>query len=245
MTKPSLLDFTVDKKSRLALMEQLNILAMPPREQRKVIMDMARAVRKQAVLNIRQQRTIDGSPMTPRKDARIRRRLLRGLGKAKVGKSKGLAVYGRGIDAAEVTYGNQGAGKIAFRHQYGIPEPWTKQKAEKVYGQPDYDKPATRAQAKSLIDAGYRVRVKRKRGKGTRLKRVSSKWIRENMTLGQAGRILRFLRDVGHSKNRWEIDTPARPFLGATPEQADAMLEDLARRTIQQIKNKRCKWQPL
>lgn len=236
MANNSALEFSVDRKSRLKLKEQLDILAMPPREQRKIIMTMARAVRKQAVLNIRQQRTVEGLPMAPRKDARNKRRLLRGLAKAKVGKSKGLTVYGRGSDSAEVTYGNQGAGQIANRHQKGIPEPWSKKKAEKVYGRPDYNKPATRVQAKSLIDAGYRVRKKRKRGKGTLLKRVSVKWIREHMTLGQAGRILRFMRGTGLSKTRWDVETPARPFLGATPDDAKEMLQDLARQTIEKLK---------
>lgn len=242
---PSPLEFSVDRKSRLKLKEQLQILAMEPREQRKLVMTMARTMRKQAAVNIRQQQTVDGRAMAPRKDARNKRRLLRGLAKAKIGGGKGLTVYGRGTNAAEVTYGNKVSGQIAYRHQHGVPEPWNKKKAEKVYGRPDYNKPATRAQAKSLIAAGYRAPVKRKRGKGTRLKRVSVKWIRENMTLGQAGRILRHLRDVGHSKTRWEVDPPARPFLGATPEHAEEMLQDLARQTIQQIKSKRCKWQPL
>lgn len=234
MPTTSPLEFSVDRKSRLKLKEQLQILAMEPREQRKVIMTMARAVRKQAATNIRQQRTVEGRSMAPRKDARVKRRMLTKL--ARPNKRRGLQVYGRGNAAAELTYGNKLTGQIAYRHQHGIAEPWTSARASKVYGTPDYGAPATRAQAKALNAAGYRVSVKKKRGKGSRLKRVSIKWICENLTQGQAGSILKILNGGKQGQSRWETKPAARSFLGATPEQAEGMLQDLARRTIEQLK---------
>lgn len=75
-------------------------------------MTMARTVRKQAALNIRQQRTVEGRRMAPRKDSRIKRRMLKNL--AKPNGKKGLQVFGRGHDAAELAYGNRGVGKVAL-----------------------------------------------------------------------------------------------------------------------------------
>jgi phage gpG-like protein len=44
------------------------------------------------------------------------------------------------------------------------------------------------------------------------------------------------MRGAGLSKTRWDVETPARPFLGATPDDAKEMLQDLARQTIEKLK---------
>jgi hypothetical protein len=126
--------------------------------------------------------------------------------------------------------------KLPYRHQHGIAEPWSAARAAEQYGTPNYKAPATRAQAKALNAAGYRVSVKKKRGKGSRLKRVSIKWICENLTQGQAGKLIKLLSGNNTHSSRWESKPAARPFLGATPEDKKEMLHDLARRTIEQLK---------
>ncbi|SHJ72024.1 hypothetical protein ACQ0P8_16325 (plasmid) [Halodesulfovibrio aestuarii] len=238
--KPAL-NLSVDKRSRLRLREQLTLLQMPPKKQRRIVMSMARTVRKQAAQNIRQQRTVRGTQMAPRKNSRNKNRLLKKLagtklGKNPKGKGKGLNVYGRGKTKAEVTWGNAFAARIAYAQQHGIAQKWSASKARKRYGVPNYKAPATRAQAKALLDAGYRLRVRKKRGKGTRLKRVTIKWIRENMTVGKAALILNILRGNENRPTAWEVKPEARPFLGVPAEKADEMLQDLARQTLQQLK---------
>lgn len=141
--------------------------------------------------------------------------------------------------SAVVTWKQAGQAKIAYRHHHGVPEDYTAKKAERVYGRPDYRKPATPAQAKALNREGFRRRVARKRGKGGAvLKRVPQKWIRDNMSLGQAGLILRLMR-TGSTKGvqRWEIEVPERPVLGATPADADKLLTAMAQNALQRIKH--------
>lgn len=181
--------------------------------------------------------------MSPRQNARNKRRMLKKLagtklGKSPAGKGKGLNVYGRGTSVAEVTWGNAFAAKIAYAQQHGIGQRWTAAKARKRYGVPDYKAPASRDQAKALLEAGFKVRVAKKRGKGTRLKRVSIKWIRENISMGKAAVILNILRGEGSHPQSWEVKPKARPFLGVPAEKADEMLQDLARQTIDQLKKK-------
>jgi hypothetical protein len=218
-----------DRAGRLHLDEQLHLLSLPRRTRRNITMRMGRSVIKDAKANIRQQRSIHGGSMEPRKDTRKKRKMLRGFG-------RGLKPYMRGSDRVDVTWGNPLTAKLADRHQNGIAEPWTADKARKIYGIPDYSKPATRAQAKSLLAEGYRLRVRRGSGKGCTLRRVSVKWITENLSRGQAGLILRAMRDESkHGKQRWSVEPAARPFLGPKPGAENEFLNDIAREALAAI----------
>jgi hypothetical protein len=69
-----------------------------------------------------------------------------------------------------------------------------------------------------LIQAGYKLPQAGKYASGKkkgqqRSKRVSIAWIKENMTLGQAGMILRLLEER-QAADSWEIELPARSFFG-------------------------------
>lgn len=226
---PGEIRFHLDEKGRLKLFEQLQVLTLPPSRRRWLVNRMGRQVINEARKNIRSQRTVDGASMEPRKDKRSRRKLLVRMG-------RGLSVKHGGDLRADVTWKNSRMARIAYQHQHGVAETWTPAKAEKVYGVPDYRDKATAAQAKSLIAEGFKRQVAKKRGRGVALRRVSQKWIRENMTLGQAGIILRLMRTKNaHGKQRWEIIPPARPFLGATPDMAGAMLTDLARQALREM----------
>lgn len=221
--------FHDDKKNRLRLHEQLDLLTLPPKSRRRVMNRIAMDVRRDSKKNIRAQRTIRNRAMEPRKSKRRRRKMLMGL-------NKKMVTVHKGDLHAEVTWKNTFTGKIAYRHQHGVPENWSAHRARKAYGVPDYKKPATPAQAKSLIAEGYRRRVRKKRGKGCALKRVSQKWIRENLTLGKAGLILRLMREgKARGKQFWKVTPAARPFLGTTPENADALLTDLARQALREL----------
>jgi hypothetical protein len=221
-----------DYAGRMRLFEQMEVLSMPGRTRRNVVKRMVRQVQKDARANIRSQKTTRGLPMEARKDSRVRRKMLRGL-------SREMTVFMRGNSAADVTWRNGLTAKIADRHQRGVPEPWNRGKARKVYGVPDYKANATRAQAKSLKAEGYRLRVKKKRGKGCRLVRVSLRWITENLSRGQAGLILRLMRtNRKRGARSWEIRTPARPFLGPRLGDEDTFLTGLARQAISEIRNR-------
>ncbi|MBC17038.1 MAG: virion morphogenesis protein [Desulfovibrio sp.] len=221
-----------DPRGRMRLYEQLDIVSLPHRTRRNITMRMGRSIIKDAKQNIRRQRTIHGRSMAERKGTRTKRKLLRKMG-------KGLKPFMRGPNRVDLTWANGMTAKIADRHQRGIPEQWTAPKAEKVYGKPDYDNPATRGQARALKAEGYRLRVKKKRGKGCTLRRVSMKWIMQNLTVGQAGIILRQMRDkTRRGKQRWEVKPTARPFLGPKPGTEYKFLDDLARAALSQIRNR-------
>lgn len=229
-SRPISLD--TDPDGRLRLIEQLELLALPPRTRRAVLKRMATEIRKDSRRNIRAQSTVHGTAMEKRRGTRVRRKMLRGLGKS-------MKIYARGSDRAEVTWANALTARIADRHQHGGAEDWTAGKARKVYGVPDYSQPASRTQAKALKDAGYRLRVRRPNGKGCTLKRVPIKWICENLSSGQAGVILRLLRDgTAKGARRWTVDTPARPFLGPKPGDESRLLNDLAKQALSDIRNR-------
>jgi len=221
-----------DPRGRLRLHEQLDLLSLPRRTRRNITMRMGRAVIKDSKGNLRQQRTIYGRSMEERRDTRTKRKMLRRMG-------KGLKPFMRGSNRVDVTWANGLTAKIADRHHRGVPEPWTPTKALKVYGVPDYNKPATRDQAKALKAEGYRLRVQKKKGKGCTLRRVSIKWIMENLSRGQAGTILRQMRDnTTRGKQSWEVKPAARPFLGPKPGTEDQFLDDLARTALSEIRNR-------
>ena len=230
MNSNSQIQFSEDKKSRLKLGEQMAILAMPPKEQRKLVKSIGSEVRKDARQNIRKQKTISGAPMAKRKDARNKRKLLRKMG-------KGMVVFNRGNTKAIVTWKNSRSAQIANSQQKGSRQAMTASKAAKRGSKPDYDAPVTRDMAKALIQEGYRQPVKGKNGR-SRLKKVSQRWIMDNMTQGQAGLVLKELRNAG-SKRSWTIRTPARPFLGATEQDADKMLESMAKAALARIQSKK------
>jgi len=220
-----------DQSARLRLHEQLDLLSLPRRTRRNITMRMARAVIKDAKGNLRAQRTVYGRSMEARKGTRVRRKMLRRMG-------KGLKPFMRSPERVDVTWGNGLTAEIADRHQRGMAESWTSAKARKVYGVPDYSKPATREQAKALLAEGYRLRVQNPSGKGCTLRRVSAKWIMEHLSRGQAGLILRVLRDASWAKHSWEVKPAARPFLGPAPGSENKFLDDLAGTALSEIRNR-------
>ena len=222
------MNFREDRKGRLKWNEQLDILRLEPKDKRRLVKMMATDVRKDSRQNIKQQKTVSGAPMAPRKNKKNKRKLLRRMGRP-------MVVYNKSNEEAVVTFKGSKA-YVPSKHQHGSTERMTATKAAKRAGTPDYDAPANRAQAKSLIEEGYRLPVPGKRGR-KKLKRVSQKWIRENMTIGQAGLILRMLRD-DQGKQSWTIKTPARPFLGADERDAQQMLDSLARTSLARLRAK-------
>ena len=129
----------------------------------------------------------------------------------------------------QVTWPNKGVAKLGYRHQFGIAEVFTASKMKTIYGKPDYDKPASRKQAKALLQEGFQIKTADRhksganRGKAKR-KKPSQKWIIENMKIGQAGFILRVLRREKSPPKSWKIKVPERAFLGMTGDKASEIL---------------------
>ncbi len=210
------------------LKRQLHILALPPREQTRFVNGVAREIIKDSRKNIRQQRTVSGSAMEPRKNGK--RKMLRKMG-------KGLIAKRTGRFRREVAWKNGRKSQIAYRHQHGVTQKITaNQQNKSLKSRERNERPASRTIAKQLKAEGYKLPVKGKRGK-IRLKRVSIKWIMQNMTNARAAMLIHILRgDPSPRPRSWEIEIPERPFLGVTPDKADQFIVDLAQQTLSQIK---------
>jgi len=113
-------------------------------------------------------------------------------------------------EGATVGWSNSFEGGIADQHHFGTQRTFTRRSfGENSTENVNKDDQCTRRQAKALIEAGY----KRRRA-GRPAVTPTIRWLVENMTVGQAGAILRALR--GGAKESWLITLPARQFLGVS-----------------------------
>ncbi len=219
-----------DSRSRLRLRHQLKVLSMTPARRKQFLRRIGKEVRSDLRQNVREQKTVSGSKMAARASKK-KKQMFRKM-------AKGMVTQIKSDHSAQISWQNIGQAKVAYRHHHGITEDYTAARAKKVNGVPDYKKNATPAQARALNKEGFRLRVARKRGKGGAvLKRVPQKWIRDNLTVGKAGLILRLMRTGStRGKQSWKIKVPARPILGATPADADKYLTAMATNILQDIK---------
>jgi hypothetical protein len=106
-------------------------------------------------------------------------------------------------------------GFIAAEHQHGRTRRYTAAQARKANPIPYHD-PCTAEQAKRLGRLGFKIRqaAKTKRSKG-RWVRPAAAWIRENITYGQAGLLIRELKGERPGPNSWDIKMPKRDLIGA------------------------------
>jgi len=203
----------VKSQGGLTLLNQIQALNMPANRRKTWHRKMGREVIKAARKNIKAQRTVDGRTFEPgKKGKRVLKKIARG---------KNLKVYA-GAKGARVTWPNTMVGKIARAQQEGHKEQYNGARMRREHGQPDYEAPATQDQAKALIKEGFKLnKGKYKSGKNkgnSKTRRVSQAWIKENMTVGQAGLVLRLLRD-DPGKDSWSVDIPARPFFGLNKQE--------------------------
>lgn len=217
--------FTVRVMGNRQLNAQLDRFAREAKERQKLARRMGGYVRTLSRQNIKRRRTVDGAAMTPRQKRREARPMLMGL------HSQMVVRAAEGNKGVTVSWENSLLAAIGYRHQEGVGEDWSPDRARKVYGQPNYKGRVTRKQAKALLRGGFRLMVPATGG-GSRPKRVTVRWIEEKMTLGQAGRILRLI-GTGQAKGKqsWRDTVPARPFLGVTPQQA----EELSRKLVKSL----------
>ncbi len=195
----------------------LKLARLTPAKKRRVLRKVGKAVIRDAKQNIRKQQDIHGRAFEKRK-GRSKKKLLKNM--ARPLSEKVLN------DRVRVDYfRNKGAGIIAYEQQYGVAETWTAERLKKIRSKSSsdsakhYKDPATRQQAKRLIDAGFTVR--RKSGKGR--KKPSVKWVTENLTQGQFGAIYRELSG-DKPKKSWKVQPPSREFLGMSDKDAQKLL---------------------
>ena len=113
---------------------------------------------------------------------------------------------------ALIGFRNPVRAEIAYKQNFGMTQHYTSSRFARSTPAPesegDSENPhATRAQARKLIQAGFKI----KRG-GTAWRTPTIKWIVENMKRGQAGAALRYLR--GGTVDSWTTVLPQRRFFG-------------------------------
>ena len=214
----------VDGQSHRLLNRQLDAFKNDARARQKHARTIGGYVRSDAKKNIRAQKTVGGQAFTPRQASRKKAAMLRGLVKrmdliSKAGQGGGVIVSWR----------NPLEAGIAGRHQWGIGEDWTPQRARAERGVPDYKAPCTLDQARALIKAGYR-----RPQKGKPAKRMSAKDWQAAFSRGQAGLILRLLRTGStRGKQHWRDTVPVRDFLGVTDATARDYSDKLAAKILE------------
>ena len=209
----------------------IQLLSMTSKQKQRFIYYLGKEIAKQARRNQREQKDVDGSSWAPRKKNRRRKsKSGKTIGTGKMmknlTKSSHMAVFSnpyRGV----VTWKNALEAWIANQQQEGISRKGYAPEGTKGYVNP---KPATDTQAKALVDVGFKRRMK-----GGKLKRVSRKWIRDNMTISHAGVILRDMREKAPRK-QWNIPLVARSFLGC-----DEKLQKQMGNTILKMMTERAK----
>lgn len=206
-----------DVRGLLDAQQKLDLLALSPSKRRRLLNTAVKRVRTRSRKRISEQRNVDGSAFEARK-AGGKRKMLRGLGKT-------LQVVSLSADEAVLGWGNRLAARIASDHQHGKGETMSASRMRRLGKTPDYNAPATRFQARALLKAGYRIR------NGKRWKRPSLGWMQENLTSGRAGLILTKL-EGDTKKQRWQIDLPARAFLGADTQDVREIVRTVLQQTL-------------
>lgn len=193
---------------------------LPPRLRRLWLSRMGRMAIAQAKKNVREQKTVDGSPMAPRKrkppkirpvyhrDGSVTQKKTHDKMLVDLVKSRWLGMDLPDEDTARVKF-FKGAGIVAFRHQYGISEKVVRKavgdlfsKEEMTPGTPESYNKVNRTVAIELIKCGVKQSVME---------------IQRTWTVFQASVYLAKI------KTGWTIQVPARPFLGLDEEQKIAM----------------------
>lgn len=192
-----------------------------PQIRQRILKRAARQVIKSSRDRVSTQVDIDGKPFGNYSDKTIHTRPRRRKMLARL--ASRLAFIN--VDDFSVTVGwkNSRDEGIAAKHQFGdtmrFQKSWMNAELDGTRkGMAYYKDPATRRQAKALLESGYKVR----RAKGG-LWTPSIKWITDNLSIAKAGLILKILRG-GAGMDEWTIKTPARPFLGVTADDIEVLM---------------------
>lgn len=182
--------------------EQLAFLQLKPNKRRNLMRSLIRSANRSSKGRITQQKDLTGKTWKGRANGKKKKMLTKLKRRMKVR---------YGPNNASVYFKDTRTGKIARAQQEGIS---ITAQAPKNNGEQRKEGLATRNQARALIAAGYKI----PRGKGKGAKRASIKWITEHLSKNKAGFLLRDLKG-GSSKSKWQIDLPARSFLGQTAQE--------------------------
>jgi hypothetical protein len=214
--------FDLSLDGMLGIQTQLSLLSLSPQMRRRLLNQVAKRVRAMSGKRVREQKNLDGSAYAPRK-GKGRKKMLSGLIK-----NKYLNVLQATPDMTRLGWNNSLMGWIAAQHNDGQTERRTAAQARKA-NPTDYHDPCTDEQAKLLRRLGFKAFID---GRKKRV-RASAAWIKEHINFGQAGLLIRVLKNERAGPASWEIKLPKRDFLGADPSD----IARLVKLVLEQILN--------
>ncbi|WP_432745776.1 hypothetical protein ABXJ76_07840 [Methylobacter sp. G7] len=173
-----------------------------PQTRNKIIKKIGAEVRKNSKKRAITQTNLTGTTFAKHARGRKRKMLTR--------LAQRMVIKDVSDDGVTVGWGNSFEGGIADQHHFGTTRTFTRRSfGENSMENVNKNDQCTRRQAKALIEAGFKRRRAGRPGVTPTIR-----WLVENMTVGQAGVILRALR--GGPKESWMITLPARQFLGVS-----------------------------
>lgn len=200
----------IDEQSALSASQALEALMLPPKKRFWILKDLGRWEIRNVKSRIKRQKDTQNKAYEKSKS-----------GKGPVLKSfaNGMEPYVlNGAKNLKVTWKNRVKAKKAAVHQHGLTETVTAaqhiKSQNKKFGEPDYGAQATDAQAHALRRLGFKIKRK-----GGGYNRLSKRNIQKRFTLGQAGIMIRKMRDgTTKGKQSWTIETPKRELVGTKKE---------------------------
>lgn len=199
------------------LRDALKRLDLTPPKRRRLLWRLAKyGVEAAAKRNVRNQQSPDGEGWPARKTRR-RGKMLRNMPKLirirEQPESESVRLYLSGGNYRNGR-GNVSAGVVGYAQQNGMSVTINRRQ---VASQAQGERPASLKQAKRLRKAGYKVR------RGTRWRKPGFREIQESLTARKAGLLIRVLEDKP-VKTSWQIDLPARAFLGINQDDFEKAL---------------------
>lgn len=186
-------------------------MELPPPKRRRLLWRMAKyGVEASSKRNVRNQISPDGGKW-PARQTRRKGKMLRNMPKLirirELPETESIRLYLSGGHYHNAK-GKLPAGVVGYVQQNGMNVTVNR---KQVAGCEQADKPASLRQAKRLRKAGYKVR------RGKHWRKPGYKEIQEKMTARQAGLLIRILEDKP-VKTVWQIELPARAFMGIGQE---------------------------
>ena len=196
---------------------QNHLLNLPRSIKKAVLGKMAKRVIAMSQTRTRLQYDLRGVAYASHARHRRRKMLVR--------LAKRLKVVSATEDEAVIAFNTAVEGEIGYKQQFGASEVVNKSQFNRL-ATASYDSPSTRRQAKSLIEAGYKVKPA-----GGAYRTPTIKWITQNLTVGRAGSILRLIRNRGLIDS-WITTLPARSFLGVTENEKKELVRLILEESI-------------
>lgn len=210
-----MLQIRADDRSFLRAKEQIELVSLDRKTRQRLLKKLGAQMAKHTKKNIRAQKNPDGSPWKKRKQGR--KRML-------VGFTKKVKHFQRNNNRTLLVGWPTARGKVAYQHHHGIAEKSGLSKRKSQARRDKEPKPtdaATREQAKTLRDLGYRLKPQGRQKNG---KRPTLKWMMENMTVGEAAKTIQTLESKQPARD-WNVERPQRQLIGISPKRVAMMIK--------------------